>query len=165
MVHTRPDRRRSGVTRRLALTMIGLVAALIASIVTGPQAAQAASAPAAASQWLEVLSLDSPPMGLTVQDLHRRAEQAVGAALPLPDQAAVFESGYDPTWEEIEAVVAGTSLPGLTLYAIVDQPDPSSTLDKLTNGSGVSPQRSVYVFKIVCRRDHCRMKLRVKTSW
>jgi hypothetical protein len=148
--------------RRLVVALA--VAAGILGVASPTMAAVGASTDSAVtttSPWQDVLGVSDPRPTLTVLDLQRMAEHAAQRPLAPADQAAVYASDRDPTWEELAAVAAGRSDPGIQLLTFATGVVPTTSIGDLTSGVPTA-QSAVVRVRVVCRSDGtCRIKIRV----
>jgi hypothetical protein len=145
--------------RRLTTVLGSCLAATVAAGMFGGAAVQAGPV-TTGTEWQDVVELTDPPRTLTMLDLERMGEQASHQSLAPADQAVVFASDREPTWEEIAAVLAGQPDPGIRIYGVVDT-TPTTTAGDITTGVPV-PQAAKAVFKLTCNyKGKCKLKIKI----
>jgi len=110
-------------------TILGLVAAVAAAVFCYPVSAQASDT----GGPYQVLTIRVSDPGLTVEEITRYAERALGRSLPAPDRVlsgTLTLSTVSP--DRIDAAAMGETVPGVVVVRTVDQPSPSAGIGDVT---------------------------------
>src|SRR5688572_279142 len=113
-----------GIGRRLRIgsaVVLGLLAMLV-GLVVAPTVGQAASVTTVPAEdvYVEVAAVDAAPATLTLRDLKRRAENALGRSVPAGELSIAIDGGRE--------------VPSYTMARLIDGPGLDLTLDQLTTG-------------------------------
>ncbi|GAA0899349.1 hypothetical protein [Virgisporangium aurantiacum] len=100
---------------------------------------------AAGALRIDTFTMSERSGNLTFGDLSTLAQLVSGDPAARIDRAVVTaRSDKPPTQAQIDAVLAGKHVDGITVLGTVDQPDARMTLGDLVAGSGGSGPKSVY---------------------
>ncbi len=115
---------------------LGLLALLV-GLVVAPTVGQAASVTVPAEDvYVEVAAVDAAPATLTLRDLKRRAESALGRSVPAGDLSIAIDGGRE--------------VPSYTMARLIDGPGLDLTLDQLTTGPWPAGQCQI-IIKVRCK--------------
>jgi hypothetical protein len=85
----------------------------------------------------QVLVLDDLKSELTLEEIQKKAAEALRQPLPEPSQVTAVAADKDQlTADQIEALLAGKEAPGAKRLGQLDKPSPTNTLNDLGRASG-----------------------------
>jgi hypothetical protein len=125
--------------RRIGSAMVLGLLAMLVGLVVAPTVGQAASVTTtvpAEEVYVEVAAVDAAAPTLTLRDLKRQAENALGRSVAASDLSI--------------SVDGGPGVPSYALTHLIDGPGLDRTLDDLTTGTWPSGQCQI-IIKVRCK--------------
>ncbi|OJF09333.1 hypothetical protein [Couchioplanes caeruleus] len=115
---------------------IALLLAMLGGLLMAPTVGEAASVTTVPAEevYVEVAAVDAAPPTLTLRNLKRRAENALGRSVPASDLSITVDGGR--------------GVPSYAMVHLIDGPSLDLTLDELT--SGTWPSQVQIIIKVKC---------------